>query len=84
MVQGVGYRFFATRLAHRLGLTGYVQNLRDGRVEVYAIGPASAHASLRRELGRGPSGAVVDDVIQEEATLDQQFANDFSIEHEGG
>lgn len=83
MVQGVGYRFFATRSAQRLGLTGYVRNLHDGRVEIYAIGPDPALASLRRELERGPSGAVVEKVSEEEAALDFQFANDFSIEHEG-
>ena len=38
-VQGVGYRFFAQRQAARLGLRGYVRNLRDGTVEVVAEGP---------------------------------------------
>ena len=38
MVQGVGYRYFARQLAQRLGIAGYVKNLRDGRVEVYVIG----------------------------------------------
>src|SRR2546422_7507960 len=37
-VQGVGYRFFAERVAQELGMGGYVKNLWDGRVEVYAIG----------------------------------------------
>ena len=32
-VQGVGFRFQACRIARGLGLTGYVQNLWDGRVE---------------------------------------------------
>ena len=59
MVQGVGYRYFARQLAQRLGIAGYVKNLRDGRVEVYAIGPASVLASLRPELERGPNGASV-------------------------
>lgn len=83
MVQGVGYRFFAIRLAQRLGVTGFVKNLRDGRVEVYAIGPSPALNSLRRELQKGPSGAMVDEVAEEEAALDPQFENDFSIEREG-
>lgn len=83
MVQGVGYRFFAARSARRLGLAGYVQNLRDGRVEVYAIGPAPALASFRRELERGPGGAIVENVSEEEAAFDRQFASNFSIEHEG-
>src|SRR5581483_6235688 len=37
-VQGVGFRYFAQRAAQGLGLTGYVRNLDDGRVEVYAAG----------------------------------------------
>jgi acylphosphatase len=37
-VQGVGYRFFACHAAEQQGVTGYARNLRDGRVEVYAIG----------------------------------------------
>ena len=83
MVQGVGYRFFALRIAERLNLSGFVKNLRDGRVEVYAIGPGEALNSLRRELERGPSGAMVDEVREEEAAFDPQFERSFSIEHEG-
>src|SRR6202007_1245154 len=67
MVQGVGYRYFARQLAQRLGIAGYVKNLRDGRVEVYAIGPASVLASIRTELERGPNGASVAGVTEEEA-----------------
>src|SRR3984957_12392292 len=64
MVQGVGYRYFARQLAQRLGIAGYVKNLRDGRVEVYVIGPASVLASLRTELERGPSGSTVTGVTE--------------------
>ena len=32
-VQGVGFRYFASQAARRLGVTGYAKNLRDGRVE---------------------------------------------------
>ena len=37
-VQGVGFRYQATRLARGLGLTGWVMNLWDGRVELEAQG----------------------------------------------
>ena len=37
-VQGVGFRFTAERLASALGLTGWVKNLQDGRVEVTCEG----------------------------------------------
>jgi len=38
MVQGVGFRFTAERLARRFPVAGFVRNLEDGRVEVTAEG----------------------------------------------
>ncbi len=35
-VQGVGFRFTAEDIAQDLDVTGWVKNLRDGRVEVVA------------------------------------------------
>jgi acylphosphatase len=81
-VQGVGYRFFAQRAAAKLEIHGYVKNLFDGRVEVYALGSEEQLAALAHELRRGPRGATVDDVGEVEAELLQQFADGFSIEHE--
>jgi len=37
-VQGIGFRFTAERLAGNLGITGWVSNLNDGRVELRAEG----------------------------------------------
>lgn len=37
-VQGVGFRFTAERVASSLGLSGWVRNLRDGRVEILCEG----------------------------------------------
>jgi acylphosphatase len=82
MVQGVGFRYFVRQTAKRLGLAGYVKNLRDGRVEVYAIADASALASLREALERGPRGASVSGVSEEEAPIDPNFASGFSVERE--
>lgn len=68
IVQGVGFRFFAAREAHRLGVSGYVRNLPDGRVEVVAEGDRAAVETLMARLRRGPSAAVVRDVaVQWEA-----------------
>ncbi|MDD5432171.1 MAG: acylphosphatase [Candidatus Omnitrophica bacterium] len=35
-VQGIGFRYTAENLANKLDVTGWVKNLRDGRVEVLA------------------------------------------------
>lgn len=82
IVQGVGYRFFVVRSAERLGITGWVKNLRDGRVEAYAIGSAKTLKDFRRELERGPAGAMVDDVREEQEEVDPRFKSGFRIEHE--
>ena len=37
-VQGVGFRYTASWLARELGLTGWVRNLSDGRVEMEVQG----------------------------------------------
>ena len=41
-VQGVGFRWTSTRVAHDLGLTGWVRNERDGSVTAEIQG-AAAH-----------------------------------------
>jgi acylphosphatase len=80
MVQGVGYRYFAMRVAQRLGLGGYAKNLPDGRVEAYAVGSTSKLAEFRAQLERGPEGASVVSVAEEVASLNQEFQRGFSIE----
>jgi len=78
-VQGVGFRYFAYRAAERFHLGGYTKNLPDGRVEVYAIGAAEELAKLRSVLERGPWGASVSGVKEEDAEIDSNYADDFSI-----
>jgi len=81
-VQGVGFRFFAERLAEKLALSGYVRNLRDGRVEVYAVGSAEQLRALRDELERGPSFASVSAVAEEPAELMPQHLSGFTVEYD--
>ena len=82
IVQGVGYRYFAVRAARQLGVAGFAKNLRDGRVEVYAIAPHAVLKSFRRELRRGPHGASVDEVAEDTAEIELEFASAFSIEYD--
>ena len=78
-VQGVGFRNFTEGEARRLHLSGYVRNLRDGRVEVFAAGTAQQLAQLRATLERGPRFASVRDVQEEDAAADAHFAKGFAI-----
>ena len=64
-VQGVGYRFFATRVARRLGLKGSIQNVRDGTVEALVEGEQSAIDEWIEELREGPRYAEVVNIEQE-------------------
>jgi acylphosphatase len=79
-VQGVGFRFFAEHTASSLGIGGYVRNLSDGRVEVYAIATAEQMDALRDALRRGPRMAVVQRVDEERAEILREYANTFSVE----
>ena len=81
-VQGVGFRFFAEGAAARLGVAGYVKNLFDGRVEVYAIGSAAQLDALKSVLRRGPSMAGVDRVAESDAEILPEYSNGFTIERD--
>jgi acylphosphatase len=81
-VQGVGYRFFAVRMAQRLGIAGFVRNLRDGRVEVYAVGDEAQQEDLRQALERGPSAAHVTGVEQQDVQIVPRYSDSFAIEEE--
>jgi acylphosphatase len=80
-VQGVGFRFFAQAEAEHLGLSGYVRNLRDGRVEAYAIGSPDQLSRFRARLEDGPRLSSVKFVAEEPAEIDPQYASDFITTH---
>lgn len=52
-VQMVMYRDYATRKARSLGLVGYVRNLTDGSVEIFAEGTKEALETYVEKLHRG-------------------------------
>jgi acylphosphatase len=61
-VQGVFFRDHTQRGACSLGLTGWVKNLRDGRVEALAEGERENIEDLISRLRQGPPLAQVQDV----------------------
>jgi acylphosphatase len=79
-VQGVGFRWFVEKEARSLGVSGWVRNNDDGRVEVLAAGTPDQLSRLRRLLEAGPRAARVDEV--EEFEQDREH-NETSFRIEG-
>lgn len=65
-VQGVSYRAFTRRTALDHGITGWVRNLADGRVEALLSGRHSAVEAMIARLEQGPPAAVVGRVESEQ------------------
>jgi acylphosphatase len=78
-VQGVGFRYFSSDVAAREGVTGWVRNLPDGRVEAYVEGEAEAVTRVERALRRGPPSARVASVEVETQEPTGRFL-DFTIQ----
>jgi len=67
LVQGVGFRWSARERALELGLSGWVRNLSDGRVELRLAGEPERLDGMLAWLASGPSAARVDEVSAREA-----------------
>ena len=61
-VQGVFFRQSTQNQARRLGVSGWVRNLPNGRVEAKVWGEAEAVNRLVRWCHTGPANAYVTDV----------------------
>jgi acylphosphatase len=76
-VQGVFYRKSTQQEAYALGLSGWVRNMPDGRVEIKVSGECEDLEKLIIWAGKGPSDARVDGV--EVIECDEQFNGPFII-----
>ncbi len=79
-VQGVFFRDQTQKWANSLSVTGWVRNLKDGRVEVIAEGDKEKVEDLINQLKQGPSLARVENVEVEWKEYTGEF-RDFSIAH---
>ncbi len=61
-VQGVGYRKWLTNQLEQNGMSGWVRNLSDGRVEAVVKGPLNAVNHLYQLCYQGPQKAHVESV----------------------
>jgi acylphosphatase len=79
-VQGVFFRAFVARCAGELRLSGYVRNLPDGAVEVYAEGDRQQLEKLVGYLKAGPPAARVTEVVTGWSEYSGNYSG-FSIRH---
>ncbi len=70
-VQGVGFRYFATNYAQDLGVTGWVKNLSDDRVEMEMQGPPEKLDRLV-QLMQGRRFVEIDDMQVETIPVDPE------------
>jgi len=70
-VQGVCFRMMAQEAAEKLGLTGWVRNGTDGRVEILVQGNSRKIAHFVDWCHKGPPHAQVQQVTLEKCSIDQ-------------
>ena len=72
-VQHVGFRYSAYYLAKALDLTGWVDNLPDGRVEMEVQGPPALVHKMLQQLSDRPHIRILDmDVREIEVVPDER------------
>lgn len=79
-VQGVAFRYFTQRIALSIGIYGYVKNLYNGDVEVYAIGTEEQLLNLYSYLRQGPSMANVQSITKNDVKIIDDYKT-FSIKY---
>jgi acylphosphatase len=77
-VQGVGFRWFIARAADEMGLNGYVRNLFNGDVEIFAEGRKEFLEDLVKRARLGPSHSHVDSIKIEWLEFKNKY-NNFEI-----
>lgn len=68
-VQGVGFRYYATRKARSFNVTGYVRNKPDGSVEVVATTDEKTMERFVDSLSKGPLTGHVTKIEKDELPL---------------
>ena len=65
-VQGVGFRYTTEAVASRFRVTGFVRNLRDGRVELVAEGIPDELDRFVQGIEQAMSGNIEDAVVSQD------------------
>jgi acylphosphatase len=69
-VQGVFFREWTVQKAREIGVSGWVRNRRDGRVEIYVVGDAVLLMRFEGELKQGSPASQVENVAVYDAALE--------------
>ncbi len=69
-VQGVFFRASAAEEAERLGVTGWIRNLPDGRVEAVFEGDEASVDAAVEWCRHGPERAIVTSVVVERESVE--------------
>jgi acylphosphatase len=78
IVQGVCFRYYAQRKAEELGLTGWVRNISDGRIEAVIEGEDGEVDCMVQWFRHGPPDARVDEFTVREQPYRGEF-DDFRV-----
>ena len=74
-VQGVGFRYYVSQQANKLGIKGYARNLADGRVEFLLQGEKVAVDRLLDHIRIGPTCSKVIAVSTEQVEIPESFTD---------
>lgn len=80
-VQGVGLRAGTAKKADKLGISGWIRNRADGRVETLIVGKSDKIEEILDWFEKGPSAANVEkvDVVTKEEINYNPFEGEFKI-----
>jgi len=79
-VQKVGFRFLTKMKAKELGLSGWVRNLPDGRVETVIVGDKEKVDEIVKWLHQGSPLARVDSIeVKDKVIKEDPFDSNFTI-----
>jgi len=81
LVQGVSYRAWMQRTAQSLDLSGWVENLFDGRVEAVFVGEKEKVEKMIEFLYQGPPASSVEkiEMIKKQEIQSDSFGGKFTI-----
>lgn len=79
-VQGVGFRYYAVRMANLLGITGWVMNLPNGKVRIVGVGEDEKIINFLKAIERGPTSAEIENVDYNITNVEKNEYSNFDIE----